>query len=270
LPQLIFLGNGKLAMLVDGRGDADPTRHLEQFRRELGNPKKLKLSPLVVDRPDPALPNVQPAIIRSSKRSYLIRAQDPKIADSIITALKSSKLMESVAHDGSPAIGRSVQAPPLHAYRIVKWGNVCRAVAKVALNFVCAAVGSEVARRPAFDPIRRYILTGESDSAASGGGFVAENLLLGEHRGVFDTFTKPGHHTIILIEEFAGTPMVFLCLYEKPFAAVRLTRSPAPGALPPETFEIGLFDYTAKTSRLVGRDTDPIGLLENFQPPGFM
>jgi hypothetical protein len=176
--------------------------------------------------------------------------------------------MDAVVHDGRPPVARSTQVT-LHASHTIDFSTIYRALAKVALNFVCKAVGPEVARRSVFDPLRRYVWTGESDSRARGGGFVVQNLSLGAPTGKLDALAKPGHHTLALLE-FDGTPMVVVCLYDAALTAVRLTRGRARGALPSGTFEIGLFDYRTRASRLVGRLNDRAGLVDNYRPVGFV
>jgi hypothetical protein len=50
------------------------------------------------------------------------------------------------------------QPTPVQIEISVKYDHIERALAKSALNFLCAAVGSEVARYDSFSELRRFVL----------------------------------------------------------------------------------------------------------------
>jgi hypothetical protein len=133
------------------------------------------------------------------------------------------------------------------------FGDVERAVAKTALNFVCSVVGPTVARGSAFDAIRAFALSGV------GGGFV--HWVFGQKVDpnflkMAAQFTRSGHHTLVLTQ-LQHVPLLAMVLYERPFAFVRLTQQPARGALPADTVVVGLFDYKSKTHEIVKMADDP-------------
>lgn len=147
-------------------------------------------------------------------------------------------------------------------------GAIGRALVKTALNFICAALGPEIARTP------RSTMRGTSACRTNGARF-REFIrpLWGtgtdeRAKPIVERVVKPGYHTILLakVHDF---PMVFLTLYERPFAAIQLCTQLIPDALPADSLlTLGLFDYRRAAHRILRANHEAEDFVDAFTPIG--
>ena len=174
------------------------------------------------------LPQVQPALVRSGKKKYLILAATEADVGRVRRVLESGELLR--VGDGGEAYevrggGRSF------AQHGVEWpySRIVRAIAKVAVNFVAATLGHERALHSDLVPIRRMVIRGDR-VAVFPSPFVPSVKVLFDStdsaRQAATTFggfvSEPGHH-VILLDTFSDAPHVIIGLYGEYFATVRLT-----------------------------------------------
>jgi hypothetical protein len=244
-PQFIFRKDTKPLFLTD-RAD-DPVILFERIKSELRHPQ-LTIKDQLVDLQSEDFPEVQPALIRSNENAYYIRAVLQEDANRIRDMISSGVLFDAI-----PEQKKSRPISQLISVRIdifMDYDRIERALAKSALNFLCAAVGPEVARYDCFSELRRFVL-GEYPAALE--KFVT--YLCGRdrdrHRDNFcSQFFREGHHTLVLWE-MEGFPLVFFLLYSRLFAIVRLLKEPHTPILGTEGTRIAFFDYKSKTHSLL-------------------
>jgi hypothetical protein len=131
---------------------------------------------------------------------------------------------------------------------------IARAVAKASLNFVCAALGTDVARLAAFDALRDFV------GAGSGDGFV--RLLFGDEAQQAATnpgfVSRTGMHTMMFCG-LTDPAVVSISLYGRPFAVVRVSPTRVPVAT-----TVGLFDYKSGTHQVFNAERQPLEFLKLF------
>ena len=244
-PQLIFRTNTEFLFLTDEANNPVP---FERIKSELRQPEKLAIEAQLVDSQSENLPEVQPAIIRSAPNTYLIRASSQKDVHRIKDMISRGVLFDAIPRE-EKKFELFPQPTPVQIDITIKYDHVERALAKSALNFLCAAVGSEVARYDCFSEIRRFVL-GEYPAAL--GAFVMPlwDRDRDQHADNFcSLFSREGYHTLVLWE-VDGFPLVFFLLYSRPFAVVRLFKEPHTPILGTEGTRIAFFDYKSKTHTL--------------------
>jgi hypothetical protein len=243
-PQLIFRTNTEFLFLTD---EANKPVSFERIKSELRHPEKLKIEDWLVDSQPKNLPAVQPAIIRSGQNTYSIRAVLQEDVNRIKNMI-SSGLFDAIPRE-EKKLEPLPQPTPVQIEISVKYDHMERALAKSALNFLCAAVGPEVARYDYFSEVRRFVL---GEYPAAPGEFVMPLWDQGRDQhsdNSYSLFSREGHHTLVLWE-VEGFPLVFFLLYSRPFAVVRLLKEPHPPILGIEGTRIAFFDYKSKTHTL--------------------
>src|SRR5205085_8345412 len=113
---------------------------------------------------------LRPALIRSKKGVYVAQAGQLATAEQLAELARTGQLRSHPLPDVLPPTRR---LDPDHTRLLskIKIGNVYRAAAKSAVNLLCAVVGPEMARHPAFDSVKQYVLHGDP-KGDEGGGFV--------------------------------------------------------------------------------------------------
>lgn len=241
LPQVVFVTPERVHIRFDATTDSDWMGRIGEFKAELAVPESLSLSRLVRTRADPSQPEVQPALIRSRRFCYLVRASSESEADALEARVRTGGLLSSLkvnaAHEKKSAVGveihnsNSFDLLPIH-----------RALAKSALNLACAVYGPGIARESRFDPIRTFALSGGSFPDP----FVRD--LWGQAAAAEDLeaskpFVRAGNHTVVLLPGLF--PLALFVLYQRPFAAVRLVENPNHGDLPESS--VVLFNYSDRS-----------------------
>jgi DNA-binding transcriptional ArsR family regulator len=250
-PQLICAGPGHFQFVLDGT-DLDEARNdVEKIIIELADPRRLELERMLVD-----VPESQPAIVRSTAFTYMLRAPTDEQIDELDSAIRSGGLASSLRTGKTDSPTPGLSQDQIH-FRL-KWdfSFIERAVAKSSLNFVCAALGADIARLPVFDAVRDFVrdakgqgyvrplLGDEAESARSNPGFLC----------------KPGHHAML----FCGgiePPVVAVSLYARPFAIVRVATARFTS---PASNVVALFDYKNKTHEIVAAERHPLEFLRLF------
>jgi len=250
-PQLICAAPGHFQFVLDGT-DLDEARNdVEKIIVELEDPGRLKLERMLVD-----VAESQPAIVRSAAFRYMLRAPIDKQIDELDSAVRSGALASSLRTGKTDSPTPGVSQDQIH-FRL-KWdfGLIERAVAKSSLNFVCAALGSDMAHLPVFDALCDFVRSGngekcvrillrdEAESARKNSGFLC----------------KPGHHTML----FCGgiePPVVTVSLYARPFAIVSVATA---RFMSPVNNVVALFDYKNKTHEIVAAGRHPLEFLRLF------
>ena len=263
-PQIVFPGENKLRVTMDAIADSDWSAKLEQIKSELSAPENLRLKRVLI----PGMsPKMQPAIVRSGRNRYAIRAADDRDAAALEARVMSGAVMtEATREDAEDPKPRAVH-PRIEERIQLDFGKIERAIAKTALNFVCAAEGRGVAMRAAFDPLREFVLR-EYDAARAGFVHLVHRDTEQDLLDMATRFCREGTHTLVL-SRAEGFPMVFLFLSQVPFAVVRLTGTPAPEALPPDALDVGLLSYRSAGHKIVRLIDDPIGFGRLFFPTGY-
>jgi hypothetical protein len=249
LPQIVFLGGGRLQLSLDTSAGKDAAMALlANMQKELAQPSTLNpLKRAIVDNLPSESMVVQPALIRSAPRKYCIRAHTRETADQVAADVATGRLLANLGAL-STADDRTYERPGVLATLSVNLGHIERAVAKVALNFVCKIAGPGTARNPAFDKLRAFVLLPILDGKNE---FVVwYDRAEADKARFFSKFAVEGHHSLALLSA-GDTPCVFLALYGRPFMLVRLTSGPAPGVLPQNPAVVALFDYHKKTHEIV-------------------
>ena len=245
-PQLIFRTNTEFLFLTDEANNPVP---FERIKSELRQPEKLQLEDQLVEAQSEHLPEVQPALIRSAPNIYYIRAISQQDVNRIKDMISRGVLFDAIPRE-EKKVEPFPQPTPVHIELSIKYDHIERALAKSALNFLCAAVGSEVARYDCFSELRRFVL---GEDPAAPGEFVMPlwDRDRNQHADHFwSLFSREGYHTLVL-REVEGFPLVFFLLYSRPFAVVRLLKEPHTPILGTEGTRIAFFDYKAKTHSLL-------------------
>lgn len=241
-PQIIFFSETEIQFLTD---EAKNPVSFEQVMAELQYPERLKTEVRIVDWRSQDLSKVQPAIIRSAPNTYLICASSQEEASYLKDVIDERILCNPVSVEDEN--NRKILPPsPIYSRIIVNLGHIKRALAKSALNFLCAAVGPEVARYSCFSELRDFIMR---EYSAAQPEFVQPlwGIEKEQHWSDFyELFSKEGHH-ILVLSEVERIPHLFFLLYSRPFAVVRFLReSPVP-ILGPEGTRIAFFNYRTRT-----------------------
>ncbi|MDB9512117.1 hypothetical protein PN499_13070 [Kamptonema animale CS-326] len=218
-PQLIFVDRNRITF----RSRSSSSQFmLKQIMKELSSPNNLSLNKLVIPQNNQSLPPVQPAIIRSSENHYLIRASNSEDIDFL-----NQKLLERDFiswHQEQAELENTQQQGWVHKRFTINPNDINRALAKSAVNAVCAFLGPERARHPLLDPIKSFILGHTSDDANQFVKHLWEPDRSSQENNSFQHFNKPGHHTVILAS-MQEVPLVIFCFYALPFACVRLSET---------------------------------------------
>jgi hypothetical protein len=262
LTQLVFLDDKKVHITMDSReGMAAALALVSEIQREMSEPSKLKsIKTIIVGPSRDGGPAVQPALIRSSRLTYCIRASSQPEADKIANAVKSGKLLADSRALSPPEEGSNKQ-PWVQTTLKVNFGHIERALAKVAVNFVCKVVGPSAARSPAFENIRNFIRSPVSKVSGEFVGWLDRSKV--DPADLASKFTVEGRHTLVLLNP-EGWPCVFVILYGRPFVYVRLTLQQSPGALPPNTAVAALFNYRDRTHEVLSLADDAIRFGRRF------
>ncbi|MBI3070575.1 MAG: hypothetical protein HYY84_00470 [Deltaproteobacteria bacterium] len=255
--QIVFMPQGKILVSLDanGRGTWD------RLRDELNQPNRIDLERLIISKDhDDLRPEIQPAFIRSNAFKYLLRAPDSDDADNLERRLRDGTLVAGWTQEHGPE-SQSKQ-PYIEKRLSIEIGDIHRAIAKTALNFVCVTAGPEVARHNSLDPLRDFCLRGgpqPEDHVQELWGQVSNDSLSEFGRSL----ARRGRHTMLMCS-CQDVPVVVITLYGRAFALVRLTVDPVVGLWPDDSWALAVFDYAQKTHRIRRRKDDPAGFFQEL------
>lgn len=106
-------------------------------------------------------PPVEPAIIRSAPGVFVVRAAYESQATALRSAILAGRFATNTLKQLSDPRSQSTQSPVVHIRKAVEQAAIERALAKLAINVACHALGSTVVRSQAFDAIRRFARFGD-------------------------------------------------------------------------------------------------------------
>ncbi len=235
VPQFVFKTDSQVQFFADC---TDPNRAAAlqaQMLAELKSPSTLSIKPMVaVKRPADPRPEVQTALIRSAPNTYLVRASSTALAEQMMARILSDQLFSAWEQVGELrddarqiSIEKSIQ---------VRVGDVHRAVAKIALNFVCAVAGPDIARDGALDELRHFALRGNLDETP------VSEVWNAEEKDILALTTERRDKHSILLTVTSDALVACVAFYGRLTAAVRLTERSMPVAM-----TLGVFDYCSST-----------------------
>lgn len=241
--QFVRIGPGQWHVSMDpGTGEQPLVRH-SQIVQELRAVTPEDVSMVVIDDRDPP---VEPAIVRSARGRFVVRGATVEIAETLRTWLLERKIFLG---EGTPSnVQRStVENPDVHVRIRIEDGAIGRALAKVAMNVVCHALGAVVARSPEFGAARKFVLDGRYEQQAT-----ITQLIGNDDEQLYESaklMCPPNHHCVRL-EPGPDGLCACICLYQRPIATVRLSWT-LPSA---NMFAMALFNYQRGGSSLVFRE----------------
>ncbi|BAY77373.1 hypothetical protein NIES25_38350 [Nostoc linckia NIES-25] len=253
-PQLIVVDENKINFLYNFGQDGQNL--FEQIKQDLSQPDSLSLSDLVFTHQDQSLPPIQPAIIRSAKRKYVVRASTIEKVHFLKTQIESGQLLSQFGQNQSEP-QRIIQQSEVWVNQILDIRSINRAIAKSAINSMCAFLGSERARNHVFDPIKSFVLGRTEDV---GENFV-QHLWNKESTSQAHNFGVCGYHTVLLAPT-ERIPTVLFLLYESLFALVRLTD--VTNFLGEEEIFAALINYRSGSHEVLSPQSDPVGFYHRF------
>jgi len=195
---------------------------------ELAEPATLQINESVVlcEEGTPRL-----AIIRSKPRTYLVRGFEAASVAKLASQLRTSGLQPDWL--ANPTNGSSEEPPaPISYPTALHFEPYCRALAKVALNYVCHRLGAETALKPEFDELRNFARKGGSPF-----DHVLPALLNHSIEDSGAAYFASHHHGLLLVKigtDDGEREAVFVVLGGKTVARVDLTRGR--GGLPEDTW----------------------------------
>lgn len=259
LPQLIWMSDSQISFITDfSRWSGLPRpadgaiKELRQICAELADPLGLSFKRALTPQPD-----AQPAILRSGPRRYLLRGPANEVLDRIEAMIRDGTIV-GLLGGGEPSsslLGSSREQVRLDLR--YEFGSYARAIAKSAVNFVCAAVSRDLARTGELAPLRAFVKSGAGDFQR----FV--NFRFGQKTpedAAIDFLAKPNCHTA-LASGAGGALQVFFFLYSRLFAVVKLSDHPL---LARNRQVAALFDYRTRTHRLLDTQPNPVEFFKNF------
>ncbi len=204
-------------LLRDGRGAFPPQllevspknwrviteseEQLHQVLAELKEPDILVVTAKVTSGDD-GTPTL--AIIRSRPRCYLVEGNDEGRVERLCAELRTKGMQADQI--GQPSRGRTNSGTPMTFPTSLHLEPYCRAMAKVALNFICYRLGASVALRPELDAVRAFAREG----SGTWSDFVLPTLLNNGMESAMAAFFMRGHHGLFLWQ--CGKVAVFVVL----------------------------------------------------------
>jgi len=260
-PQLIWLPSNLVSFVTDrSRWSGNPQAialglwERRQIITELSEVSRLRLRRSIVRQP-----GVQPAIVRSAPYRYLLRATTEEILNEIEKVIRTGSLVASLTTGKPDAPMAGKQREKVRVAHTYELGSYARAIAKSAMNFVCAAVDRDLSRSADLDVLRAFINTGVGHFQR----FVTFPFLQATpEKTALGFLAKPGCHTLLATGS-GRTPLVFFFLYSRLFAIVRLCESPI---LAPDRQVVALFNYRAQTHQTFDTQRDAAELVRALFP----
>jgi hypothetical protein len=202
--------------------------------RELADPEQLKIK-LEQLNSAPGVPRL--AIIRSAPYVYLIQGIDDELLARFSEKVRTTGFKPDWVNDTFR--NSAEENPSIRFDTSLALEPFCRSMAKIALNFICYRLGSDIALREEFDSVRRYARFGE-------GSFVDYAVPTILNHSLADSnaaFVAAEHHALFLVVgggKDVRTEAVFISVRGKTIGRLDLTRG-RPG-LPPGAWLLTRFD----------------------------
>jgi hypothetical protein len=262
-PQLIILPSNQIRFITDtsrwsgnSQAEAFGLKEYQQVVGELSDVSRLRLKRSIVKES-----SAQPAIVRSAPRRYFLRGSSEQMLDEIETSIRSGVLVASLSTGKSDAPEMGEQREPVRLDIVYDLGSCARAIAKSALNFLCAAVDRELARSADLGALRTFINTGAGDFQRFV-NFRLEQAARAPEEMALNYLEKPGCHTVLATGS-GGIPLVLFFLYSRLFAIIKLSDEPI---LPRDRQVLAFFDYSTQTYQTFDTQQDAAKLVGALFP----
>jgi hypothetical protein len=251
LPQFVLVDASTFVFSTDARFYDDG--HIEKILAELRQPDTLSINTQILPN---KTPRMNTALVRSAPRAYLVRASDEGRAAALQGLVESGEFAANVSLKNPPQPGAEFQ-PRVEMGLAIHLGDMERAVAKVAVNFICKTLGPEIARCDGLRDLREFALRPQVRMQNT--RYVSITALREPEApltALYGAFSFVGRHTILLLP--AGRPhIVLVLLFGRPFAVVNLSLDINEQPLGPERkMAAVVFDYQAKTHRVYSMRDD--------------
>lgn len=209
LPQLVQLPCGEWRMMasVEDHARGVPKRFLQELRAGVRKTEALVCS---VESPP-----VEPAVIRSGPGQFALRGADAEAVHALGELVQSGTLLAGMRLN-EQITTRQADNTWLTTRTEINLGSCRRALAKTALNAICAVLGPDEARMPRYDPLRNFAYRG---GHASGGDFVRIEVEP-KYDPLSCCFADPGEHAVVILPTEDGL-QVFIVLFGLLFAVIR-------------------------------------------------
>lgn len=201
--------------------------------RELKEPEALQVKSAVVTRE--GAPRL--AILRSAPNVYLVQGVEAAAVEQLVARVRSEGFKPDWFNESFSRT--TTENPAITFDTSLKLEPFCRALAKVALNFVCYRLGIDAGLRPAFDAVRRYARYGEGHFM----DFAVPALLNHELSDSLQPFVTERHHACFLVKgdsDEGHREALFVAIRGKTIGRIDLTRGNA--GLPQGTWLLSRFD----------------------------
>jgi hypothetical protein len=211
-----------------------------QMLRELAEPTALTIKTKILKREE-GVPRL--AILRSAPNIYLIQGVERDAVERFATEVKTNGMRPEWTN--KPMERSSSKAPPILYDTSLSLDTFCRAMAKVAINFVCYRLGVDVALSSEFDRVRRFARHGEGAFM----DFAVPTVLNHTLVDAAAPFVTAEHHALILhagpAENGSPCEVVFVAIRGKTIGRLDLTRDQP--ALPAGTWLLTRFNGATRS-----------------------
>ena len=236
---------------------------LAALRRDISQPTSQVVVQHELD--DDGLLPIPLTIVRTAPSTFLVRGTDPAEVERFAEKLRTTGL--KIDFEGTPTASPQFQ-PKVGRRTSFPVGEVSRAFAKVALNYVCFLFGPEIALRAEFDPVRRLARFDEGEF----GDIVVLAIMTDELRGP-NAYADPKRHALVLqeLEQDGRFRVAFQAtLHGYSMGLVRFPPT-AERMLPPGTWRVSYFDHVAKSVEHLKVPDDGLRCFANIEVimPGF-
>ena len=244
--QMIQLGGGRWHVVLDPNRRGSDEERLRRFLEELRVADAPTITTLVI--PD-AEPPVESAVIRSAPGRFVVRGSSEQAAQELRSKIVEGKLAPQGWQPFADPVTSRTQPGPIRVRAFIPHGQIQRAIAKTAMNFVCHVLGPEIARQRRFYGIREFAVTEYADDRPSPVVIIPpDESILGIKE--FAQQICPGDHHALTLDVCEDGLLVLFVLYQQALAFVLVSEeSPAD-----DPFALALFNYKTKLLPTITRD----------------
>lgn len=252
LPQLVQLPGGEWRMMasVEDHARGVPERFLQELRSGA-----LKTGALVCAGESPP---VEAAVIRSGAGQFALRGADTAAID-VLAGLVQSRALLAGMRVNEQIVSRQVDNTWFTTTTEIDLGGCQRALAKTALNAICAVLGPDEARMPRYDPLRTFAYQGAS---SSGDEFVTIEVEP-KDEPLACCFADPGEHAVVILPTEEGL-QVFIVLFGLLFAVIRADDSSLSHGGLPQRLGVFVQDYRSRTHAIFRMRDNPSWFAERL------
>ena len=204
----------------------------DAMARELRNPADIAIEPMVVPHDD-GVPEL--SIVRSSPNKYIVQGWDDESLSRTCEGLRINGLQLTRAEhqsEGPEEVAGTACFPTG-----LNVAPFCRAMVKVALNFICYRLGADTALRPEFDGLRNFARNG----VGTWNDYVSVMMPHSRVQNTEAVFLSSKHHGLTLFRGFhsGGKDVVSVVIAGRTVGRVRVNQIKE---LPTEKWLLTRFD----------------------------